>query len=301
MRTAGGIVRPRFVWTATRTLIAINVGVFFLQGLTEMSGLNLTDWFVLTIPGLKRGMVWTLFTYAFLHSGFWHLAFNMIGLWCAGGFIQKSENRGRLFAVYGGGVVLGALAWLAVWAWNPSPLLQGVCMGASAGVLACMAYLLFNLFNESITFLLYFIIPVRLRSKWVLAFLSVVTVGGLVFAEIPEVTRLWQPLWITDVAHSAHLGGLIWGAGMFAWSRWKLRQPVQFPRRVTPLRQTVTVHAHDGVARAPATLLFPGAGKVFPEAEVNRILDKINASGIDSLTRAEREVLEWASTASLKK
>jgi membrane associated rhomboid family serine protease len=314
----GGIFASRrsFQWTATRALVAANVGAFFVQELLDTFNVNFLGWFVLTVPAIKNGMVWTLFTYSFFHANFWHLFANMLGLWCVGSFIQKSENRGRLFAVYGGGVLAGAVCWLAIALQLRADAVQHVvllCLGASAGVFATLFYALLPYFNERIRVFIYFILPITLRSKWLLAALAVITLGGLFGAEIPLVTGWWHPLFDTNVAHSAHLGGALWGTGMFLWSRWRLRHPAAaLPKRVIPLSQVVAIrtpayatgqYTADGTGHNN-TLQFPRTGAVATvtrtphlEAEVNRILDKINATGLASLSHAERETLDRASTA----
>jgi rhomboid protease GluP len=58
---------------------------------------------------------WLMFvTYAFLHSGFWHLAGNMLTLFFLGGIVEERVGRGGLAALYavsaiGGAAVFGAM------------------------------------------------------------------------------------------------------------------------------------------------------------------------------------------------
>ena len=67
-------------------IIAINVAVFLISGLFGVLFLvDVSDWFHLPKSFLDfLAQPWGLVTYAFFHSGFWHLLFNMIFLYFAG-------------------------------------------------------------------------------------------------------------------------------------------------------------------------------------------------------------------------
>jgi hypothetical protein len=83
---------------------------------------------------------------------------------------------------------------------------------------------------------------------------------------------------ISNIANAAHLGGMLTGiffARQFIqgrWPRW------QFPSRSIPSRKSKNDLSTDE----------------FLQTEVDPILDKISAQGIQSLTAREREILEKA-------
>ena len=72
-RTNSQFLRPHFSG-AVRALIIINIAVFFIQLLfrgeiNSMFGL-------VPLLVVKKYYIWQLFTYMFLHGGFFHLFFN---------------------------------------------------------------------------------------------------------------------------------------------------------------------------------------------------------------------------------
>ena len=384
--------RPSFQWTALTVLTAVNAAVFFLQSIFAPTGSRtdavLQDWFALSADGLASGKVWQLLTYSVLHQDIWHILGNMFVLWWAGRPLQLQGPR-HFLTVYFGGVLLGAITFIITML-----LLQGrtSCLGASAGVFAVLAASFFQHYDEKLRLLFFFIIPFTVRGKIILGTLAIVTVGGMAFNEIPatlaannarsqRVFRLNDkandtvpapprvPIADGGIAHSAHLGGLLFSAALFLRARRRVNLPVFLRRRrVQPFRQVIafkserekapshsntdtrspnpvsphspgsfppqplhTPHlpqsvsvrenpcppvlersgsSNSTVSPAPAapphtdnTLRFKVSHRwtALPAmSEVNRILDKITASGFASLTQAERETLERASAA-LKK
>ena len=98
---------------AVKTLLIINVAIFVVAALLNMSGI-LNVLFGLT-PNLVVGrlMVWQFFTYMFLHGGIGHIGFNMFALWMFGTEIEHSWGSRDFIKYYvicgiGGGV----LVWL---------------------------------------------------------------------------------------------------------------------------------------------------------------------------------------------
>ena len=99
-----------------------------------------------------------------------------------------------------------------------------------------------------------------------------------------------------NIANAAHLGGMLTGVvyvGQFIQNRWW--QP-KFPRRRAAPRELVNVPA------AKSGTWRPSGGRPdeedstdhFVKSEVDPILDKISAQGIQSLTERERKILEKA-------
>lgn len=83
----------------TQALIIVNV---LASVLGRMLGNAFTGWFALWPPGTGLFMPWQLVTYAFLHGGLTHLAFNMFGLWMFGSELERiwgSRRFGIFYAV----------------------------------------------------------------------------------------------------------------------------------------------------------------------------------------------------------
>jgi membrane associated rhomboid family serine protease len=146
---------------------------------------------------------WQLISYAFLHGSFNHLFFNMFALWMFGLPIEKLWGS-RKFAEYYVICVIGAgLVQLVVQyiSGNVYPTI-----GASGAVFGLLLAYGVTWPNAKL-FLIFF--PVPIKAKWfVLIYGGVELIFGVTGA-------------MPQVAHYAHLGGLIFGAGLL-W-RWGWR------------------------------------------------------------------------------
>jgi len=116
-------------------LIAINVIVFIVIGLVEaLFAFSISDWFVLPKDLMTfLGQPWSLITYSFLHSGFWHILWNMYVLYLASRILLNLFDGRRFLNVYFLGVILGGLLFIA--SYNIFPTLvssNSVLLGASA-------------------------------------------------------------------------------------------------------------------------------------------------------------------------
>jgi len=93
-----------------------------------------------------------------------------------------------------------------------------------------------------------------------------------------------------DVANTAHLGGLLFGYLFFKLRDRTPRLPQARARRLEPVVMAQSVARDAGQPRPPRG---PARRSEDPQtAEVDRVLDKINAKGIGSLTTEERRFLE---------
>jgi membrane associated rhomboid family serine protease len=147
-----------------------------------------------------RGWIFQIVTYSFLHAGFWHLAGNMFGLWMFGSQFEVEWGRKKFLEFYFFCVIGAALTTIAVsyTGWGgitPATPTEG----ASGGVLGIlMAYGLIHGDNE----IMLFPIPIRIRAKYFVAGLALLTVLGALGAA----SRQGE-----NVAYIAHLGGLLFG------------------------------------------------------------------------------------------
>ena len=179
--------------SAVGFLIALNCGVFLYQLLRPDSNETLLELYGLSSEGVKQGAWWQLVTHAFLHGSIWHLLFNMAGLWFAGRIVERVMGTGRFLALYIACAVAGGIAQL---------LLEGgrsLLLGASGAV--CGVILAFaTIFPEAqIVMLLFFVIPLRLRAKFL--------AWGLTGSSLLFFLVGFEP-WI---GHAAHLGGCVAG------------------------------------------------------------------------------------------
>jgi rhomboid protease GluP len=142
------------------------------------------------VPALvAEGEAWRLITSTFLHSGFVHLAMNMISLYFLGSFAEASFGRGRFFALYLISGIAGGLAYLYLGAFTAP------AVGASGAIFG----LLGGVFGYSIrrgTF--------SLQNPVIAQLLFLTAINLFLGATIP------------NVSNTAHIGGLVGGL-IFGW------------------------------------------------------------------------------------
>ena len=184
------------------TLIVANVGVFVLE---QVMGNALTGWFALWPLASGQFMPWQIGSYAFLHAGFMHLAFNMFGLWMFGGELERLWGPRRLALFYGVSVLTAAAAQLLVTAVLSS---TAPTIGASGGLFGLLIGFAMVFPRRTITPLL----PPIPMPAWLF-----VTLYGLL-----ELT-LGVTGSASGVAHFAHLGGLL--GGWLVMRYWRGQMP----------------------------------------------------------------------------
>ena len=211
---------------------------------------------------------WTPLTYMFLHGDFWHLFWNMLLLFFFGPPLESkwgSKEFIRYYLVCGFGGV--ALSFVFV---------SYSIIGASAAVYGVM--LAFAMAWPDALIYVWGIFPVK--AKWMVGFLFAVTffnafgsAGG-------------------GVAHFAHLGGFVAGL-VYLKTDWRASQAIQNmgkaarARRfaIVPVREREAAHSAEPVRRDEA-------GEKRTLDAVDRVLDKISAEGMASLTEQERQLLD---------
>jgi membrane associated rhomboid family serine protease len=293
MRQAPGPTR----WSATVALIVILVIVFILQ-ITVLSPLFTDTYLALSLEGVHRGFVWQLLTFQFMHAGWIHLLLNCWAIYVFGRELEWVLGKARFLSLYfSSGVAGGLLQMLGSWLW-PSHL-GGAVVGASAGAFGLVAAFTALDPERQLTMLLYFILPVRMRARTLLLLCLALTGFGIAFP---------HSFFGGGVAHAAHLGGMIAGVSWvkLGWhrdyvrlpwegllARWHQWRSSQTGWRRRELVKTASVK----IPRWPGTLPDKPAdlpSEEFISREVDPILDKIFAHGIQSLTERERLILEAA-------
>jgi membrane associated rhomboid family serine protease len=256
---------------AVRGLLIATVAATLLQWGVDLAARGwFTAVFALSLPDVLAGRVWPLLTYAFLHADLWHLLFNLLGLFFFGPDVERALGPRRFTGFYIGCAALAGLGWLLLTALPRVDL--AYCLGASGAVFGVLGAFAALFPERPVTLLVAFVLPVTLRARTLALLL-----GLIAFA-----LMLREP---GGVAHSAHLAG---GAAGYLLGRRLARAPLRFDgwARVAP-------------APARRRVRWPWQPRlrivVRPSREeVDRILDKINRSGLRSLTRGERETLDLA-------
>lgn len=269
--------------SAVKVLIIANVccyvaGLFFdgLFGYGAFFGL-----FELSSSAIASGRVWTLLTYSFLHADFLHIFLNMLGLYFIGSPLERIVGKGRFYAAYFAGALLGGALWLAL-SWNAR---EGL-VGASAAVMSVFSCFCALYPPVPLTFLLFFVIPLSLKPMTMLKIAVALELVGLVSSFSGH----------SAIAYSAHLGGI--GAGLLAarffrsgasrgWTGFR-KPKFDFFRKSVPPRLPGEKSASDYKFSVNI------GGRPSDSDRVDEILDKINSGGFASLTDEEREFLKKA-------
>jgi hypothetical protein len=199
--------------------------------------------------------------------------------------VEESLGRRSFLTLYFASGIIGglfqALGGVFLGGYYAAPV-----VGASAGAFGLIAAFAMLYPERPLTMLVFLIVPVNMRAKFLLLFEGLVAVIGVVSPGFAG----------GNVAHAAHLGGMLTGIVFVRYAiYWHWRWPRFKQASGRQPRRLVNVHAHSsghwGTKRAVPEDLPPDE---FLSKEVDPILDKISAQGIQSLTDRERLVLEAA-------
>jgi membrane associated rhomboid family serine protease len=254
-----------------RRLIVANLIVFLLQETIFLNpGLPATLGF---IPLAAVARPWTAVTYMFVHGNFLHLAFNLLALFVFGRPVEERMGSGPFLVYYllcglGG----AALSFLLI---QVTPVTAAhPIIGASAAVYGVLLAFAWAWPDQPIYV---FPLPHPIPAKWLVTF---VVALSLLPAIIPGAGA--------GVAYLAHLGGFATGFLYLKTADWRLGRAEQQLRRAA----APSVLVHPGRAARASEVVKPRATARTPaQTEVDRVLDKISARGIESLTPAERRFL----------
>lgn len=153
---------------------------------------------------------WQLITSGFMHANLSHILFNMFGLWMFGMRIENSLGSKRFLWFFLVCVAGASLLQAGVTSW---PFLVGdgnaipiPTLGASGGLLGVLAA--FGLLYPEERIYIYFLFPIP--AKWfVLGLAAIDLFGGFSGSQ-------------SNVAHFAHLGGMLIGGLLILYWRGKL-------------------------------------------------------------------------------
>lgn len=269
----------------TVTLIFLLLALFVIEAcLIFYARLPIFEWFGLSLDGIKQGHVWQLLTFQFLHSfpWPWHVLFNCLGLYFFGRSVEETLGRKKFLTLYlASGTFGGVIQLASVWLLPHHADIPVV--GASAGVMGLIAaYATLYPLREMTTFIYFF--PVTIKAHYLFWFLLLLSAFGTL---VPY----------SNVADAAHLGGLLFGVAYIRResnpNRRPLWQPFRSHRRKVELMKAATVRPRkSGRSKKQTQVELPS--EEFIAQEVDPILDKISAHGIQSLTDRERAILQAA-------
>lgn len=269
----------------TVAILIANVIAFVLQNVAQhyFSSLRIDRYFALSVAGMRDGYIWQLITFQFMHGGWMHLLLNCWAIYVFGRAIEETLGRKKfLFLYFSSGVLGGLFQMVGAVLWPGH--LGGAVVGASAGAFGLVAAFAMLYPERPLTMLLFFILPLTMRAKYLLVFCALIALFGIAFPG-------------DGIAHAAHLGGMLMGIA-YVWQithgQWRWPHLRKTYRRAPP-RELANIRVakwQDGSRQNREADELPA--DEFLSREVDPILDKISAHGIQSLTAREREILEKA-------
>lgn len=248
------------------------------------------------VPGrdaLVAGHWWTLLTYALTGTGLgittqWLSGpLSLLFLAMASRLVEVNLQRRDFLLLCAVSAVSAAAVWLPLhWASGES-----LRAGCTVLVLGMGAFLCFALPDEPLPMTLF--VPLEVRPQAFFWFVLALETGAFLSFELPQV--LGHPgVFQANFDHSAHIGALLagWGCARY-WQRnqagdvlAEIFQETTMPRSAVPVG-AVLVNEADTVKSMVSNR------RELREA-VDRILDKINHGGFDSLSAQERQLLTRA-------
>lgn len=179
--------------TGVKHLLIINVLMFAATYVLERLGyLQITNMLCLWPLGSGLFRIWQPLSYMFMHAGLDHIFFNMFALWMFGYVLENYWGTKRFVAYYLVCGIGAAITHMAMSLLFKMPLVPTV--GASGAVYGIL--LAFGMMFPNERIYLYFLMPIK--AKWfVIGYAAIELFEGFFRAD--------------NVAHFAHLGGMLFG------------------------------------------------------------------------------------------
>lgn len=211
-------------------------------------------------------------TYGFLHSSItpMHLFGNMLGLYFFGRVFEQVRGGGELLRLY---LVSMVVAGIAGSIFYVSKGIPAETIGAS-GAVACVT-IIFALMNRNAIIQLFFVLPL---PAWLFGV-------GFVLYNLYGAKNSLTGTALNNTAFMVHLGGIGFAFAYYYWIRnlsWlEFDGLSDLPRTFRDRARRTRLKVHDPDRRV---------AKV--EQEADAVLDKLHREGEESLTSAERKILQ---------
>jgi len=241
---------------------------------------------------------WTILSYAFWHGDIWHIAVNMLVMYWFGQIFEEYVGGKRLLSVYILSALAGGVCFILLYNFAPVPtwrktLPTVTLLGASGavyGVVLATATLLPNF-----SMYLFLIGPVQIKYlAAVYVILSYIGLGG------------WNA-----GGNMAHLGGALmgyvftiqlqrgndlgaWIHNFLDWVR-RLFRPKPKVKVTHQTKEKATVNQTKAKTTNQTNKPQASIQDVPNQQEIDAILDKISATGYESLSKEEKQKLFKAS------
>ena len=214
--------------TVTRYLLIANFCIYFLAAILQRYGIDLNTLCGLHYVSASSFHWWQPFTYMFLHANFSHIFFNMFAVWMFAPMIEQEWGSKRFslyYLVCGlGAALIQELVWMMMLnnmagSYDPASIVYYARMLNTIGASGAVFGILFAfgwLYPDVPMYILFIPIPIRARI-----FVIIYALIEL-FAGLGSVAGLTAD----NVAHFAHLGGMLFGWLLILyWKKTNWREP----------------------------------------------------------------------------
>lgn len=260
-------------WGWLEKLIVFEIGFFLVGSFLSLIGVPFNLFFELSSE-LSSWLImpWSLLTYSLVHADLWHLVFNMLWLYMASQLFLSLFDSARLFTVYLLGVFFAGISFILTYAISGT---QGVLVGSSAGVMAVLIFMATYTPNQPIRVLFFTIKLWHLGALFVLIDLLQLSGGSNFGGRIAHLvgaaigyfmaSQLLKGVEIAEFMQTSIRGFMQGGFPAFFKTG---RKPSSSSRRKSQSNSNRS-----------------------EQEQIDRILDKISASGYDSLSADEKAFL----------
>jgi membrane associated rhomboid family serine protease len=293
----------RVLPTVVKHLLIINVLMFLAAITLERFHIDLTDLLGLHFFKASDFHIYQFITYMFMHANFGHLFFNMFALWMFGNTLENIWGSQRFLLFYMVcGIGAGLCQELVQYIQYTTSLAEYATVNMGGQIIPMSSYLnmmntvgasgaiyglllAFGMMFPNSQIYLYFLFPIK--AKWfVIGYAVIELISGFGGAD--------------NVAHFAHLGGMLFGLILILYWRkkgfsgpnfnfnlkawWQKQKDRIGKKRVkyTPFEEVHEVPRNDGEYNRQ---------RAERERNVDAILDKVSKNGYASLTDEEKEFL----------
>jgi membrane associated rhomboid family serine protease len=241
---------------AVKGLLVANVGFYIILRITGLYEWGVNSLALVPYDVLRSGQIWRLVTYLFIHANiFWHLVFNMFGLWMFGPSIERQIGTAKFIFYYFLTGIGGALCSVFI---NPNSHMY--ILGCSASILGLVVAFAV-LFPDAIISMIF--PPISMKAKHF----------AIVFGAI-QVLMIFESQ--SGISWATHIGGI--GIG-YIYIRYftQIENFLNFNR----IKESFRAKKEEDRAR-------------FIREKLDPVLDKISKTGVDSLSSKEKNILKKA-------
>ena len=286
-----------------KNLLIINILMFLATFTFERFNIDLTNILGLHFFKASDFRIYQIITYMFMHANFGHLFFNMFALWMFGNTLENIWGSKRFLLFYlVCGIGAGLCQELVQYIEYVTKLSDYATVNTGSQIIPMAAYLnmmntvgasgaiyglllAFGMMFPDSRIYLYFLFPIK--AKWfVIGYAVLELIMGIGGAD--------------NVAHFAHLGGMLFGLLLILYWRKNPAGPnkdfkrfkdiFQSWKQKSKMKYTPYTEVKDEL-QVPRSDEEYNYQKAQRERDIDAILDKVAKSGYDSLTKEEKEFL----------